>query len=573
MKRPSTAHPTRSNGSRQPALSDRALEAKVSVHSPPDKEVGTCEQQPRKIEAKSDVNAGSSAIDERLSAELLRILEERSLVQSPQKVSPHKEVAERASEECPRQPLAAASSMSGKHKSGPAKSSLASRLTPCAPTEPKVSSHSRKTVKVAPRHASAGVRSRPQTAGPSMARNVTNGTGHDGGEGERDSAAAVPKRKSSEHVIALNTHRNLSAGPPSREQQQAEKAGPTSSERSRERNFNRPTFSTSARSSKEWSAHGGQLTSAAEGAAPRSRAGEKGKTGAKGRSTIADLIARFRNGPPLRPEERKASEKESYAASTTVFWWHKRDEAKAGEAQRDWKGSSTADSQLLQKDGSEWHLDMRDSGSDNADPCEDLTVGGNVDAARRSSGMGGRPSSGKVDDSDVAALGDAWCEAASQQKEAASRGSLESTTTFNLSRASAAFSEVELRRSGSNSDVWTEGSCTSPRASVESLDHRASVALRHASAMDSTSTIDATDSPGQSSTSSRPSGLNSQVNFQLMTIAQMCPKSLHVSPSRKRNQLTPTGPRSSMKLRICWSSGEQSAAPVKHLQVFVHGGP
>ena len=407
-----------------------------------------------------------------------------------------------------------------------------------------------------------------------MARNVTNGTGHDSGEGERDSAAAMPKRKSSEHVIALNTHRTPSAGPQSREQQQAEKAGPTSRERSRERNFNRPTSSTSARSSKEGSANGGQMPSAAEGATPHARAGERGKTGAKGRSTIADLIARFRNGPPQRPEERKVSEKESYAASTTVFWWQKRDEAKAGEAQRDGKRSSTTDSQLLQKDGSEWHLDMRDSGSDNADPCEDLTVGGNVDAARRSAGMGGRPSSGMVDDSDVA--GDAWCEAASQQQqqhEAASRGSLESTTTINLSRASAAVSEVELRRSGSNSDVWTEGSCTSARASVESLDHRASVALRHASAMDSTSTIDATDSPGQSSTSSRPSGLNSQVNFQLMAVARMCPKSLHVSPSRERNQLTPTGPRSSMKPRTCWSSGEQSAAPVKDLQVSVHGGP
>lgn len=516
-KRPATAQPTRSNSGRAVA-SDRALEteAKVSQKPPSEKPLGTSKHRmaEQELETNSNVETDDNAIDQRLSAELLRILEERSLVQSPpQKVSPHKEVAERASEECPRRPLDKGPKMAGKHNSGLAKSSGSSRLTPCAPTEPKVSSHSRKTVKATAR---AGCRSRPQTAAPSMERSVTNGAGHEGGEGNRDSAAAMSKRRSAESVSVANAHRAQSAGLASRQQQQAEKAGPT-----RERNFNRPTSSSSGRGSKEEFANGGSVTSA-EGTTSQARAAEKVPAFQKSRSTIADLIARFRNGPPQRPEDRKASTNESGPAPT-VFWWRKCEEAQSGDAQQGGEGLITSDREALPKDGSEESPDLQISSSHTSRADMDLGVSSNTDVVRGSAERGSRSLSSLVADSDVASLRDAWCETVSQPHEPASRSSLESMVSVNLSRTSLAVSEVELRRSASNSgdDVSSDGGWNSAKGSVESLDHRASLALRQASAIDSA--FDATDSPAQSNASSRPSGLNCQVRLSWRITASRVP--------------------------------------------------
>ena len=74
-----------------------------------------------------------------------------------------------ASEECPRRPLAhrdakggaaAKTGASGAATRAPA----ASRITPCAPSEPKAAAHARKTFKAASRPGSA----RPSTAAPRM---------------------------------------------------------------------------------------------------------------------------------------------------------------------------------------------------------------------------------------------------------------------------------------------------------------------------------------------------------------------------------------------------------------------
>ena len=60
-------------------------------------------------------------------AELLRLLEQRS-IQSMQKVSPRKEVAERAWEQCPRRLLP----RSNPGKMVTSRAASASRITPCA---------------------------------------------------------------------------------------------------------------------------------------------------------------------------------------------------------------------------------------------------------------------------------------------------------------------------------------------------------------------------------------------------------------------------------------------------------
>jgi len=518
-KRPATAQPTRSTGGQQaPTGIANAGDAKALVHMPAESSTIQKQHAMGQGQLTGDGAAGSSAVDQRLSTELLRILEERSLLQSPQKTSPHKEVAERASEDCPRRPLGGISKTRGKQGAGAAtKAPSASRLTPCAPSEPKISSHARKTVKAATRN---GVPSRPQTAAPNIERPVANGIASQGaGDIYRDSTAAAVKHKSSEPTGAATAHRTPRVGSTSRQQHQnADNAGCSSRERSRERTFNKPA-SSQERASKEGASTSGAAAPAAAGNAGSGArfAGGQKAVGTKGRSTIADLIARFRNGPPQRPEDRKVDTQTGSASN--VFWWQKLQAGQPG-AEGGVGGQAISDEESPENDRAGCQPDGYDvRGCDDAEACDDLetdeheSVPGRRSIAKSSSSLdsasSGRPAVLYTRKGDLAALQDAWSENGSQRLEAVSRSSQGSIASISRRGSPGASSEAEWRPGGSDSEFLTDEGGPSARGSVESLDHRASLALRNASAVDST--VDASGTIDRSNASSPPSGLSSQV--------------------------------------------------------------
>ena len=268
--------------------------------------------------------------DSGLSAELMRILEERSLKPQLHHVSPHKEAAERASEQCPRRPVQhCTEASSGKIATvaAAAKPGAASRITPCAPREPKASTHARKTYVAVKRTSSSA---RPRTAAPAVREQT------------------MPRQTGAKGAQSLQAEHRVSAMPANRRNSDTEECqrnhpasctalsnGSASVHSSKERN---PSSSANSLASNDRAA--GSVHSSREhiqGQAADSpvmpcahdpelqRPGDR-KGGAKSRSTIADLIARFRNGPPQRPEDRKAAGPAaavSLGGSASMFWWRK----------------------------------------------------------------------------------------------------------------------------------------------------------------------------------------------------------------------------------------------------------
>jgi hypothetical protein len=212
--------------------------------------------------------------DQQLSNELLRILEERKMLPSPLKVSPHKEVAERASEECPRRPVnthlankcpeAAGTAIAVK-----AKKSLSGKMTPHAPSGPKLSVHARKMIV----QGNAGA-SRPRTAAPRIEQQAPQRS-NPGDDEQRSQIDGVLKKRTSSDLTGLVC-----------KERAALKVEPLRG--SRERSLNRvskenvPSEGAEAASSST----GGPLKSTQIVEPPNA-------TGGKPKTTIADLIARY----------------------------------------------------------------------------------------------------------------------------------------------------------------------------------------------------------------------------------------------------------------------------------------
>ena len=508
-------------GERRPVSATPMLQPVISGTSRAFAGGGRCGAQSAKVFADpgavSIVMEGTqkdgSMDDQRLSAELLRLLEERS-IQSPQKVSPHKEVAERASEDCPRRPLP----RSNPGKTGTARAASASRITPCAPSEPKAGSHARKTVKSAAR---TGISSRPRTAAPRIEQPAPAQRNSLGGRERRsEQAAALAKRDNLEPTGVVQPDCISSAEPPTRQPQlrevphtttvtaaAAEQVRSGSREGRRERSFN---SLASARASKDGTTAGGDRDSgtAPAGSSARSKDESQKATGVKSKSTIADLIARFRNGPPQRPDERKPAA----ASSTSIFWWQK-DKVSNQEHLEEGDKIISADGHDQKKDRSGWGHPLRSSSGDETGHAEERGASARSSVARSSTGRsstGSASSSAPGPGASTLSLRDAWKESARRSQEAVSRSSISSTKS---SRASVHGSEAEVLHSGNDSDFGQSGAddCSSARASIDSIDQRASVVLRQASsAMDST--VDRTADTGTNSCiSSPPSILNAQV--------------------------------------------------------------
>ena len=211
---------------------------------------------------------------QQLSNELLRILEERKMLPSPLKVSPHKEVAERASEECPRRPVnthlankcpeAAGTTVAVK-----AKKSLCGKMTPHAPSGPKLSVHARKMIV----QGNAGS-SRPRTAAPRIEQQAPQRS-NPGDDEQRSQIDGVLKKRSSSDLTGLVC-----------KERAALKVEPLRG--SRERSFNHVSKENVPSEGAEtaFSSTAGPTKSTQIVEAPNA-------TGGKPKTTIADLIARY----------------------------------------------------------------------------------------------------------------------------------------------------------------------------------------------------------------------------------------------------------------------------------------
>jgi hypothetical protein len=211
--------------------------------------------------------------DQQLSNELLRILEERKMLPSPLKVSPHKEVAERASEECPRRPVNTHSANKCPEAAGTAiavkaKKSLSGKMTPHAPSGPKLSVHARKMIV----QGNAGA-SRPRTAAPRIEQQAPQRSNPDD-EQQRSQIDGVLKKRTSSDLTGLVC------------KERALKVEPLRG--SRERSFNRVP-------KENVPSEGGETASSSSAGAIKSNqiAEAPNATGGKPKTTIADLIARY----------------------------------------------------------------------------------------------------------------------------------------------------------------------------------------------------------------------------------------------------------------------------------------
>ena len=472
--RPATAHPSR-RGSELPvtgsAMRGQALEGRSEAAGAQ----GASDSAPAHAERKADARGKGGSMEDRLSAELLRLLEERSQGKpSPQKVSPHKEVAERASEECPRRPLT-------RDKAGAAtKTPAASRITPSAPSEPKVAAHARKTFKAASR---PGGSSRPSSAAPRMEQDAPQGAGLE-----------ASRRYSNEGCAAPAKHR--APEPPA-----------SSRESSRERSGSSGAASASARAPKGRERAPEVKRTDATAATPgeRARATEGQKVAARAKATIADLIARFRNAPPQRPDQRKAA-----GESSSMFWWRKdgtseADSASGGEesvacSNADAKDPGSAEGSLVQQQP------VAGLATGDADDADDDARASRISVARgrskkRAAGDGAARTAGNG-----AALRNAWSELDRQLLELPGRssaGSLSSIVRGDASvHSSRSLGDGGLAAGHGSEAAWrsdsqSDSECTrsvegfrgrslsldsrhapSARTSVDSIDERTSIVLR-----------------------------------------------------------------------------------------------
>jgi hypothetical protein len=465
--RPATSHPSR-RCSELPVTGSAMHGKAIAGRSESAGAGGAAGSVPVHAERKADARGKCGSMEDRLSAELLRLLEERSQGKpSPQKVSPHKEVAERASEECPRRPLT-------RDKAGAAtKTPAASRITPCAPSEPKVAAHARKTFKAASR---SGGSSRPISAAPRMEQDAPQGAGLE-----------ASTRYSNEGCAAPAKHR-------------APEQPASSRESSRERSGN-GAASASARAPKGWERVPEAKRTDAPAAPPgeRARAAEGQKVAARAKATIADLIARFRNGPPQRPDQRKAA-----GESSSMFWWRK-------------DGTSEADSASGEESVACSNTDAKDPGSAEGSLAQQQRVAGSAsgdagdadDDARASRGRSAKRAAGADaarTSGNGAALRNAWSELDRQSLELPGRSSAGSLASIIRGDASIHSSRSSCdggsaARIGSEaawrSDSQSDSECArsvkgfrgrsvsldsrhapSARTSVDSIDERTSAVLR-----------------------------------------------------------------------------------------------
>ena len=394
--------------------------------------------------------------DSGLSAELMRILEERSLKPQLHHVSPHKEAAERASEQCPRRPVQHCTEASaGKISTvaAAAKPGAASRITPCAPKEPKASTHARKTYVAVKRTSSSA---RPRTAAPAVReQTMPRHTGAKGSlslQAEHRVSAMPANRRNSDteechrnHPASCNALSNGSTSVHS-----SKERNPSSSANSLASNDCAPGSVHSSREHVQGQAADAPVTSCAHDPELQ-RPGDR-KGGAKSRSTIADLIARFRNGPPQRPEDRKAAAPAavSVGGSASMFWWRKNT---ASEEEPDDHGEGAGGIQ----------------GAHDVDSCE---VGKSCGS---SDGSPGSETGNKGSQNTRACH-----ERARQSFDAATRNSADSSCG----------SEMDAVRQNDNSDQEVASSVSatatvnwkhSDEVSRDSIDARASLLLRQAS--------------------------------------------------------------------------------------------
>jgi hypothetical protein len=435
---------------------------------------GAAGSAPAHAERKADARGKGGSMEDRLSAELLRLLEERSQGKpSPQKVSPHKEVAERASEECPRRPLTRDKACAA------TKTPAASRITPSAPSEPKVAAHARKTFKAASR---PGGSSRPSSAAPRMEQDAPQGAGLEASTSYSNEGCAAPAK-----------HR--APEPPA-----------SSRESSRERSGN-GAASASARAPKgrERAPEAKRTDAPAATPGERARAAEGQKVAARAKATIADLIARFRNAPPQRPDQRKAA-----GESSSMFWWRKDGTSEADSASGGEESVACSNADAKDPGSAEGSLDQQQpvagSASGDADDADDDVRASSISVARgrsekRAAGAGAAPTAGNG-----AALRNAWSELDRQSLElpgGSSTGSLSSIVRGDASvHSSRSLGDGGLAAGHGSEAAWrsdsqSDSECTrsvegfrgrslsldsrhapSARTSVDSIDERTSVVLR-----------------------------------------------------------------------------------------------
>jgi len=490
--RPATAQPGRRGAELlEPVLglAVRGGAARAPVRAPASHTVEPASEGANERGHGGGTGAGGS-MEERLSAELLRLLEERAQGQpSPPKVSPHKEVAVRASEECPRRPLAHRDAKGGAAKTGASGAATrvpaSSRITPCAPSEPKVAAHARKTFKAASRPGSA----RPSTAAPRMEQqhapqgDALGGSKPSGGVGV---GAAPAKHRAPE--------------PP---------AGSRESSRERSANGAVPAGAR-ARRSRERAPEAKRTDAAAAAAGARVASGEQ--VAGRAKSTIADLIARFRNGPPQRPDQRKAAAE----SSSSIFWWRKDGGSEAGSTSGGQDSqdsvSSCPHADGIHRGSAEGSLVEQPpvagagAGAADAGDADDYARASRSSVARDGSEERAAGAGSAVRRDGSGALRNAWSEQERQSFEPPSRSSGGSVCSVSRGDGSVRSSRASgdggaaARRGGDaawRSDSQSDSECAraldakseknlsldschtpSARSSVDSIDERASVVLR-----------------------------------------------------------------------------------------------